>query len=381
MSELINKHPIMILIGTMKGGFICHLDKERSEWELEGPIFLGNIINHLVMDPRDNKTILMAAKTGHLGPTIFRSVDFGKTWKEASAPPAFPKDPSGRDKRSVDYTVWLEPGHIKEPNVWYAGTSPHGLFITEDGGKTWAPVDGFNNNPNRKKWLQSDDGTPSGSMTHSITIDPRDSKHMYIGLSQGGVFESLDKGDTWQPLNQGSIADFLPNKTPEYGQDPHCLRLHPLKPDRLYQENHCGVYRMNRKEGRWIRIGNNLPKDIGDIGFPIQLHPRDPDTIWVWPMDGTDVWPRTSPDGKPAAYMSTDAGESWIRQDSGFPKQHAYFTVYRQAMSCDNYDPLGLYIGTTNGEVWASFDEGLFWQKICQYLPKITSIEVCVDRL
>jgi hypothetical protein len=137
---------------------------------------------------------------------------------------------------------------------------------------------------------------------HSILIDPRDARHMYIGMSSGGVFETRDQGRSWRPLNQGCRADFLPDPYPEYGHDPHCVRLHPLHPDRLYQQNHCGIYRIERAEGRWVRIGEGMPKKAGDIGFPLVLHPRDPDTLWVFPMDGTTVWPCVSPDGTPAAY-------------------------------------------------------------------------------
>ena len=110
------------------------------------------------------------------------------------------------------------------------------------------------------------------------------------------------------------------------------MRLHPLRPDRLYQQNHCGIYRMDRPEGRWVRIGDNMPREVGDIGFPIELHPRDPDTAWVFPMDGTDVWPRTSPDGRPAAYVTRDAGESWTRLDDGLPERGV---VHREAPGDD----------------------------------------------
>ena len=159
--------------------------------------------------------------------------------------------------------------------------------------------------------------------------------HLYIGLSGGGVFESVDGGTDWKPLNAGCRRDFLPDPEPEFGHDPHCVRLHPLRPDRLYQQNHCGIYRMERADGRWVRIGDNMPRDVGDIGFPIELHPRDPDTAWVFPMDGTDVWPRTSPDGRPAVYVTRDAGESWTRCDGGLPER-AWFTVKRQAMTVDD---------------------------------------------
>jgi hypothetical protein len=199
---------------------------------------------------------------------------------------------------------------------------------------------------------------------------------MYIGLSTGGFFESRDQGGDWKPLNKGSVADFLPTKDPEYGHDPHHVQLHPLMPDRLYQQNHCGIYRMDRPQGRWVRIGEKMPKSIGDIGFPMTLHPRDPDTVWVFPMDGTDVWPRTSPGAKPAVYMTRNAGRNWKRFDQGLPRSQAYFTVLRQSMAADTQDPVGLYFGTTGGEVWASRDEGERWTCIAAHLPHIYAVEV-----
>jgi hypothetical protein len=216
---------------------------------------------------------------------------------------------------------------------------------------------------------------PDGSLLHSVLIDPRDALHLYIGISTGGSFESRDGGRTWQPLNKGVEAYFLAEKDPDYGHDPHAMALHPQLPDRLYQQNHCGIYRLDRPGTRWKRIGLGMPKEVGDIGFPIVLHPRDPDGLWVFPMDGTEVWPRTSPDGRPAVYRSRNGGESWERQDGGLPSR-AWWTVKRQAMCSDVGDPLGLYFGTTSGELWASIDEGHTWEPIASHLPHIYSVSV-----
>ena len=336
-------------------------------------MFLGQIIQHLVLDPRDRTTLLAAARTGHLGPTVFRSGDLGRTWKEASRPPAFAA--GDRLGRSLNAVFWLSPGHDAEPGAWYAGGTPQGLFRTEDGGDTWEPVAGWNDHPNWETWAEwPEEGTPDGSMVHSVIVDPRDRDHLYIGLSQGGVFESHDGGGDWAPLNAGVVATFLPDPNPPFGQDPHCVRLHPRQPDRLYQQNHCGIYRLDRPSDRWTRIGDNMPRDVGDIGFPIELHPRDPDTAWVFPMDGTEVWPRTSPDGKPAVFVTRDGGSSWARHHAGLPER-AWFTVKRQAMTVDAGEPVGVYFGTTSGEVWASADEGARWSAIAQHLPEIYSVE------
>jgi photosystem II stability/assembly factor-like uncharacterized protein len=367
--------PVALLIATRKGAFILRADDGRRTWKLSGPIFLGHIVNHLVLDPRDGRTLLLAARTGHLGPTVFRSSDLGETWKEASKPPAFPKAAEGEAGRVVDLVFWLGPGHASEPGVWYAGTSPQALFRSEDGGASWEPVSGFNDHPMWPEWTWEDNGTPDGPILHSIQIDPRDPSHMYVGLSGGGVFESVDKGVDWKPLNAGCLANFFPDPYPEFGQDPHCVRLHPLAPDVLYQQNHCGIYRMERSQGSWVRIGENMPEEVGDIGFPIVLHPRDPRTAWVFPMDGTDVWPRTSPDGKPVVFATRDAGETWQRLDRGLPTSQAWLTVKRQAMTADAHDPVGIYFGTTSGEVWASANEGAEWTFIARHLPHIYAVE------
>jgi len=371
---------VEIYIGTRKGAFILKGDAARRKWEISNPIFLGNIVHHLILDPRDGKTILMAARTGHLGPTIFRSTNRGKVWKEVTKPPAFPKAKEGEKGLVVDHVFWLTPGHRSEPAVWYAGTSPQGIFRSEDHGNTWEGVDGFNQNPQRGAWTGSgQDGTPDGPKLHSILIDPRDPNHMYIGMSSGGVFESTDKGATWEPLNRGCVAEFLPDPNAEYGHDPHCVRLHPMMPDRLYQQNHCGIYRMERPEGQWQRIGSNMPRNVGDIGFPLVLHPDDPNTVWVFPMDGTAVWPRTSPGGKPAVFRTTNAGKSWKRQNQGLPEKNSWWTVKRQAMTVDHEKNVGVYFGTTAGEVWGSRNEGESWRCLVRNLPHIYSLEAAIS--
>jgi photosystem II stability/assembly factor-like uncharacterized protein len=366
----------LVMVGTRKGAFLFRSDAGRAKWRVTGPIFLGQIVHHVVLDPRDGATMLMASRTGHLGPTVFRSTDGGATWAEAARPPAFGKGASGR---VVDHVFWLTPGHASEPGVWYAGSSPQGLFRSVDGGVNWDGVAGFNEHPQLTDWIGGDqDGTPDGPKMHSINVDPRDAGHLYISMSGGGTFESTDRGATWRPLNKGVEA---PGRPPppdgteyEYGHDPHCMFLHPRQPDRLYQQNHCGIYRLDRPGERWTRIGASMPEHVGDVGFPIVLHPRDPDTVWVFPMDGGTVWPRTSIDGKPAAYRTRDGGTTWVRQDRGLPRAQAWFTVKRQAMCADAGDPVGVYFGTTGGEIWASTNEGASWKCIAQHLPHVYSV-------
>jgi photosystem II stability/assembly factor-like uncharacterized protein len=361
-----------LLIATRKGLWTLTTDGARRTWKLAGPQFLGHIIHHAMLDPRDGKTLLAAARTGHLGPTVFRSADNGKTWKEAATPPAF----DAGSGRVVDHTFWLTPGHASQPGVWFAGTSPQGLFRSDDGGANWKGVAGFNAHPQRKAWCGGDqDGTPDGPKLHSILVDPRDATHIYIGMSSGGVFESTDGGADWHPLNQGVRADFQPNPDLEFGHDPHCVRFAAGNPDRLYQQNHCGLFRLDRPQTRWQDIGGGMPKSVGYVGFPMVPHPHDANTAWIFPMDGTDVWPRISPGGKPAAYRTRDGGKTWKRQAEGMPKAQAWWTVKRQAMTVDRFPAAGVYFGTTSGEVWGSRDEGRSWKCLASHLPHIYAVE------
>lgn len=369
------KNGVRVLVGTRKGAFVFRAGADRREWERHGPIKLGTIINHVVGDRRGSATLLMAAKTGHLGPTVMRSTDGGQTWQEAERPPAFPKVAEGEKGKAVDCTFWIEPGHASQPGTWWAGTTPHGLFRSTDDGKTWDEVASF------RTYLASLDqdyigDVPGGGVTHSIQVDPRDARHMYVSISGGGTFETHDEGATWAPLNKGLAADFMPDPDVPYGHDPHCMQVHPQQPDRLYQQNHCGIYRMDRAEAAWVRIGKAMPREVGDVGFPMTLHPRNPDVAWVFPMDGTDVWPRTSPQGTPAVFRTRDAGATWERLNNGFPAEHAFWTVYRQGMAADGGDRVGLYLGTTSGELWNSDDEGDSWRLIARNLPDILSVEV-----
>ncbi len=371
----------VLLVSTRKGAWIFSADTMRATWAVNGPHFLGHIINHLVLDPRDQITLLAAAKTGHLGPTIFRSTDFGATWQEAVQPPAFAKAAEGEAGRAVDHTFWLTPAHRDEPNVWYAGTSPQGLFRSADGGMSWAPFSSINDDPQYRQWMGSEkDGTPDGPKLHSIIVDPRDPEHLYFGMSGGGVHESVDGGKTWRVLISGMdvVDGFGFDAANPTFHDPHCLRLCPSNPDRVYQQNHCGIYRLDRPAESWVRIGRNMPEEVGDIGFPMTVHPRDDNMAWVFPMDGTQVWPRTSPEGRPAVYATHDGGETWQRQDAGMPKEQTWWTVKRQAMCCDSNDPLGLYFGTTSGELWASRNEGRNWECIARHLPEIYAVETAV---
>ncbi len=382
------------IVGTKKGAWPLRRPAGRGkDWRLDEPWFFGCQVHHVVQDPRGGGTLLAAVRTGHLGPTVYRSTDAGKTWKEAAKPPSFrpkedyagsplPADDARRQGLVLDHVFFLAPGHASQPGVWFAGASPIGLFRSGDDGVTWAGVPGFNDFPELGKWCYNfAPGTPDGPKCHSVQVDPSDPRRMIVALSGGGIFLSEDGSASWRPVNLGVAMDFAPPKEGggeyEFGHDPHDAVIHPANPRRWYHQNHCGIYRLDWKDGaaaqRWERIGKTMPKEVGDIGFPMTCHPQDDRTCWVVPMDGGTVWPRTSVGGKPAVYRTRDAGATWQRLDKGLPAR-AWYTVFRQAMAHDGRKPLGLAFGTTSGDVWGSADEGDSWRLLARGLPRIQSV-------
>jgi hypothetical protein len=366
-----------LLIGTAKGGFV--LSQSGGSWRLSKPHLFGSKVNDFRLDPRDGRTLLLASNGGHLGPAVYRSTDRGRTWSESKAPPKFGRKSKARKfegtsrGKTVKLVFWLEPGAPSQKDVWYATTSPQGLFRSDDGGLSWRGVPGMNERPTWGLWFDGGEGgTPDGAQLHSVLVDPRDPKKLFVGASGGGVFASEDEGATWRPLNKGIAADFLPPGEHEFGHDPHHLMFAPSDPDRIWQQNHCGFYVLDRKRGEvWRRVGKKLPKEIGDVGFGVAVHPTDRDVAWMIPMD----WPRTAIDGKPCVFRTDDGGKSWRRLSRGLPKRDAYMTVLRQAFVADDVaEATGLYFGTTSGEIWASFDRGETFELLAAHLPRVYSV-------
>lgn len=381
-------------VGTRKGLWtLRRTGSGPGAWAADEPAFFGHQIHHVVQDPRGEGTILASVKTGHLGPTVQRSTDGGRTWTESKQPPKFktpeqyagsplPEDDPRRKGRTVDHVFFLAPGHASTPGRWYAGTSGIGLFRSDDDGLTWNAVETFNDKPELRQWAYDfSEMTPDGAKCHSVQTDPRDPNRLLVGLSGGGVFLSDDCGADWRPVNLGVAMDFSPPKADgseyEFGHDPHDVVIHPKLPTRWYRQDHCGTYRLDWKDGaaaqRWVRIGDAMPRDVRDIGFSMTCHPADPDTVWIVPMDGGTVWPRTSVEGRPAVYRTRNGGESWQRLDAGLPAR-AWYTVFRQAMAHDGRDPLGLAFGTTSGDVYFSDDLGDRWHCVLRHLPKIHNV-------
>lgn len=364
--------PSRVLVGTRKGVFVVDVDERREEFAIRTPSYLGATAFHVVADPRDRRFVLAGVLTADGRPTVLVSEDGGNRWREALVPPAFGA-PSADDptvwERTVRQPFWLTPGHASEYRTWYCGTSPKGLFRSEDGGHTWQPVAGLHGDARFDAWTAPEaDRTPDGPKLHSIVVDPRTPDRMVLAMTEGGVLETVDGGARWKPL---------PDETPE-GSDPNALAVNLTNPDVLWMQSHYGVYRLDRDSGLgWQRVG---PRDADghfhDAGFPIVVHPADPDMAWILPMDDSEAWSRTPRGGRAAVWRTADGGRTWDSFSDGLPEHPVWWTVKRQCLAVDGFDPIGVAFGTSTGEVWYSRDEGESWRCIARGLPHVYSVEI-----
>jgi photosystem II stability/assembly factor-like uncharacterized protein len=353
---------VLILVGTKKGAFVLESDAARQSWELRGPYCETWPMNHVIADPATG-TILAGGGSEWFGPAVWKSGDMGATWTHSSAGLAYPQG------EAPIKAVW---SLAKSGSSLYAGVDPAGLFRSDDGGETWSHLAGLRNHPSRPHWNPGG----AGLILHSLLPHPEDDRRLWVGISAAGVFHTADGGETWETRNRGTRADFMPEdqRYPEFGQCVHCLVMASGMPDRLYQQNHCGMYRSDDGGRQWTSIEAGLPSSFG---FPAAAHPRDPSTLYLLPLNG-DSAGRYVPDGKAAVWRTRDGGETWEDLRTGLPQGNTYFGVLRQAMATDRLEPAGVYFGTSTGSLYASADEGDSWTCVAQHLPTVLSVETMV---
>jgi hypothetical protein len=350
---------VVVLVGTRKGLFLMRGDEARDRFELEEPLLAGWDVNHAVLDSRHG-TLYAAANHPAYGATVHRSSDLGRTWERSEI-----RLPA--DAPLLERTWHVEPGHPTEPDVVWLGAAPGLLFRSGDGGATFDLVSGLLEQPTRDRWQPG----AGGMCCHSIQIDPDDPRQMYIAISAAGAFKSGDGGATWQAANAGVLAtDDTPDRYPEVGQCVHKLLLHPARPDRLWQQNHTGVYRSDDRAESWTKLDENgLPSDFG---FALALDPRDPDVAHVAPIESAEN--RVTANGRLGVYRTCDGGQTWEESSDGLPDP-AWLGVLREGMASDTLDPAGVYLGTQSGSVFASAG-GSDWIVAASDLPPVVSVEV-----
>ncbi|WP_405748785.1 exo-alpha-sialidase [Streptomyces sp. NBC_01411] len=356
---------VLLTVGTRKGLFIGR--RSGGVWQFDGPHFNAQAVYSIAIDTRRSRPrVLVGGDSAHWGPSVFHSDDLGTSWTEAKKPAVkFPKDTGASLER-----VWqLHPAGPAAPDVVYAGTEPAALFRSEDRGETFELVRPLWEHPTRAKWVPGG----GGEAVHTVVTDGRSADAVTVAVSTAGVFRSRDGGSAWEPSNRGVSAVFLPDPEPEFGQCVHKIAQDAGDPDRLYLQNHWGVYRSDDAGSTWADIGAGLPSTFG---FAVAAHPHRPGTAYVFPITADSD--RVPADRKCRVYRTSDAGASWEALSAGLPGGAHYGTVLRDALRTDDADPAGVYFGNRNGEVYASADDGDTWQQLASHLPDVLCVRAAV---
>ncbi|WP_432250379.1 WD40/YVTN/BNR-like repeat-containing protein [Streptomyces sanyensis] len=351
---------VLLAVGTRKGLFTGR--RTGGSWTFEGPHFNAQAVYSIGVDTRSAvPRLLVGGDSSHWGPSVFHSDDLGRTWTEPEHPAVrFPKDTGASLER-----VWQLHPAAAEAGVVYAGTEPAALFRSEDRGESFALVRPLWEHPTRSDWVPGG----GGEALHTVLTDPRDADAVTVAVSTAGVFRSRDRGASWEPSNRGVSAVFLPDPAPEFGQCVHKIARDAGDLDRLYLQNHWGVYRSDDAGATWTDIGGGLPSDFG---FAVAGHPHRPDTAYVFPITADSD--RVPAERRCRVFRTGDAGASWEPLGTGLPQGDHFGTVLRDALCTDDADPAGVYFGNRNGEVYASADDGDTWQRLLAHLPDVLCV-------
>lgn len=353
-----------LLVATRKGLFTL---ERKASWRITTTAFLGDPVSMVFHDARSD-TLFAALNLGHFGVKLHRSRDRGGTWQEIATPvyPAQPEGAEGPDWSLVQ--IWsLEGGGEERPGRVWAGTMPGGLFRSDDEGDSWTLVRSLWDRPERLEWFGGGADSPG---IHSICVDPRDNRRITLAISCGGVWQSGDGGDTWALAAQGMHAAYMPPEraTDPNIQDPHRMVSCPAAPDTFWLQHHNGIFRSTDHAGTWREVAPATPPRYG---FPVAVHPRDPDTAWFVPAAADEA--RYAPDGALCVHRTRDGGKHFEALRDGLPQQHAYHLVYRHALDVDASGDM-LAMGSTTGGLWLSTDGGEQWQTLGLHLPPIYAV-------
>lgn len=351
-----------LLVATRKGLF----DVRRARggrWTPARVSFLGSPVSMALADPRDGAWYA-ALDLGHFGVKLHRSEDEGATWEEVAAPSY--AGIGGENPPSLRLIWSLEPGGQDEPGALWAGTIPGGLFRSADGGRSWSLVSSLWDDPLRAQWFGGGYDQPG---VHSICVDPRDSRHVVIAISCGGVWETRDGGESWRIGGTGLRAEYLPPEQQGSAatQDPHRMVQCPAAPDALWIQHHNGIFRSTAGFDAWSEV----TAAHSTFGFAVVVHPKKPDTAWFAPAKKDEE--RYPVNGRMVVARTQDGGRSFELLSEGLPQQHAYDLIYRHGMDIDASGKR-LVMGSTTGNLWLSEDGGERWTAVSNHLPPIYAV-------
>lgn len=353
-----------LVVATRKGLFMVR-SSDRRDWYLDGPHIAGYEIQSAWLDPRQPQRGYAAAHHPVWGIHVYRTDNGGNHWYPLAE---IPRHYTSEDPQSIK-TLWnLSPASNADPERIYAGIEPPGLFTSPDGGGHWQPLPALNEHPTAHLWHPA----KGGLALHSTAVDPADGRRIYCAFCAGGCYRSLDGGASWTAINDGVRAPYLADPYPPAGHNEHRLLMHPRRPQRLYRQSHVGTWISDDAGDTWSEITDGLPSDFG---YALATDARAPDTLYTIPEASTQM--RFPVDGRLRVYRTHDAGRSWEALTSGLPQAHVYCTVLRDGLDSDHLDPLGLYFGTSGGQLFLSTDRGDSWREFARYLPPILSVKAC----
>jgi photosystem II stability/assembly factor-like uncharacterized protein len=349
-----------LLVGTKKGLFVLE-GEPGGPFEITARAFAGEPVDYAVRDPRSGR-LLATATSPFYGPKIFYADDPAGEWQQAEGVEL----PQGGDQALE--RIWvIAPGEAE--GVVYAGGDPGVLFESSDGGMTWSLNEGLWSQPSRSQWQPGG----GGLCLHSIATWPGEPDRLAVAISAAGMWLTEDGGRSWRRGNQGLNPRYLPEEALQNenaGRCVHHVERSPARPERLFMQFHGGVYRSDDAGDSWTDIGDGLPSDFG---FPLMVDPADPDSAYVIPL--TADMDRVTPEARVRVYETRDGGSSWKPRGEGLPSQDAYLTVLRQAFHRAGEGPtLELYFGATSGELFGSADAGASWFSAASRLPPVFSV-------
>ncbi|CAB3765373.1 sialidase [Burkholderia sp. MSh2] len=373
-----------LLVATRKGLFVLQPNHDGG-WALGEPQFAGEPVSMALADPRDG-TLYAALNLGHFGVKLHRRRAGATDWEECAVPvyPPQPADvppagaPAGAGAAgdtgdappgppTPPWTlqqIWsLEAGGADEPGVLWAGTIPGGLFRSGDAGSSWVLNRPLWDRPERAEWGGGGYDAPG---IHSVMVDPRDSRHVTIGISCGGVWQTADGGATWRVTADGMEADYMPpeRRGEPNAQDPHRVVQCAANPDVLWTQHHCAIFRSTDGAEHWRRI----EAQPSSFGFAVAVHPREPDTAWFVPAVKDAC--RIPVDGRFVVTRTRDGGRSFEPFTNGLPPAPAYDLVYRHGLAVDD-SGTRLAMASTTGGLWTSDDGGENWRLVSAHLPPV----------
>jgi photosystem II stability/assembly factor-like uncharacterized protein len=361
-------------VATRKGLFT--LERGASQWSITRANFLGDNVTLVMHDPRSGM-LLAALNHGHFGSKVHRSRDGGVTWQEIAAP-KYPEKPADYVPKNTpaegtpaDWSlklIWaLSPGGHDQPGVIWCGTLPGGLFRSNDEGDSWELNRPLWDDPRREEWFGGGADHPG---IHSVCVDPRDARHVLVGVSCGGVWRTRDDGRTWDIAGTGMRAEFMPpeRQFEPNVQDPHLVAQCAANPDVLWVQHHNGIFKSVDAAATWTEIKDVKPSTFG---FPVAVHPRDPDTAWFVPAVKDEK--RYPAGGCVVVNRTRDGGKTFETLTRGLPQEHAYDLVFRHAFDVDESGNR-LAFGSTTGSLWLSENGGDSWQTASTNLPPIYAV-------